>query len=551
MHKRRNQGVLLVKVRDGMSHLVLTIGPAHTLRQAAHMMSARRIGAAVVIDPEHAGIGILTERDILDSVAAGEDPDAELAAQHRTEDLTYASPDWTLEQAAAAMVKGGFRHLVVVEDHDVAGLLSMRDIVRCWTSAEAAQAGRAAAASPPRPDPRGRSRSGEADCPRSVRRCSRDDGHLGHEPRGRGNLPAVAGRGRDARLAGACPGSPAAGASGRTHDDGGGAGTGRGRSPRPGHRRGDPDRLQPGRERAATPRPDEPGLQCDRGSGRWAVQSRSVPSGPHAWAGRPGAHPAIRGDRLPSTGACRRPRRAASRPWMTLTRQRRPVRPGRADGPVPRGGHQRRAVPHVVRADRLGRAVLRGVGTCAPRHCSRAWPAVPRLIPFDQFTVTDDRGARYSLDSRRAATPSGPARSAWARPAARTSAGWTSPPRSQAVRVDLRPDGPATRRATSRQVSDIKLSPGEHLLRHAGGAAAHRGAGSRAARGGRRPRGPARGPWRPGSATSSPRSRRPTYCHRSARSRPGSPRCAPAWTSGHGITTWRPRPTCRNPGSAC
>ena len=100
------------------------------------MMSARRIGAAVVIDPEHAGVGILTERDILDSVAAGEDPDAELAAQHRTEDLTYASPDWTLEEAAAAMIQGGFRHLVVIEGHDVAGLLSMRDIVRCWTGAE-------------------------------------------------------------------------------------------------------------------------------------------------------------------------------------------------------------------------------------------------------------------------------------------------------------------------------------------------------------------------------------------------------------------------------
>jgi len=120
-----------------MSNLVLTIGPAHTLRQAAQMMSARRMGAAVVIDPEHAGIGILTERDILNSVAAGEDPDAELAAQHRTEELTYASPDWTLEAAASAMVRGGFRHLVVVEGHDVAGLLSMRDIVRCWTEAAA------------------------------------------------------------------------------------------------------------------------------------------------------------------------------------------------------------------------------------------------------------------------------------------------------------------------------------------------------------------------------------------------------------------------------
>ena len=139
MHKRRIQGVLLVKVRDGMSHLVLTIGPAHTLRQAARMMAARHVGAAVVIDPEHAGIGILTERDILNSVAAGEDPDAELAAQHRTEELTYASPDWTLEDAAAAMVKGGFRHLIVVEGHDVAGLLSMRNIVRCWTGTPVAR----------------------------------------------------------------------------------------------------------------------------------------------------------------------------------------------------------------------------------------------------------------------------------------------------------------------------------------------------------------------------------------------------------------------------
>jgi CBS domain-containing protein len=138
MHKRRCQGVLPVQVRDGMSRMVLTIGPAHTLRQAARMMSARHIGAAVVIDQDHAGVGILTERDILDSVAAGEDPDAELAAQHRTEDLTFATPDWTLEDAAAAMVKGGFRHLVVLDGHDVAGLLSMRDIVRCWTAQRAA-----------------------------------------------------------------------------------------------------------------------------------------------------------------------------------------------------------------------------------------------------------------------------------------------------------------------------------------------------------------------------------------------------------------------------
>lgn len=122
-----------MNVRDGMSDVVLTLGPAHTLREAARQMSARRVGAAVVIDSEHAGIGILTERDILDSVGAGQDPDAEFVADHRTSDVVFAAPEWTLDHAAATMVRGSFRHLVVVEHDDVVGLLSMRDIVRCWS----------------------------------------------------------------------------------------------------------------------------------------------------------------------------------------------------------------------------------------------------------------------------------------------------------------------------------------------------------------------------------------------------------------------------------
>ena len=135
-----------MKVRDGMTKPVLTIGPAHTLREAARLMSARRVGAAVVTDPEHPGVGILTERDILDSIGAGQDPDTEKAAAHRTGDVVFASPDWTLERAAATMVKAGFRHLIVLDGSEVAGLLSMRDIVRCWSQeAGPAQGVRAAA----------------------------------------------------------------------------------------------------------------------------------------------------------------------------------------------------------------------------------------------------------------------------------------------------------------------------------------------------------------------------------------------------------------------
>jgi CBS domain-containing protein len=96
-------------------------------------MCRRNVGAAVVLDPEAPGPGVITERDILRAVGSGEDPDRERVADHLTSDLTFASPAWSLEQAAAAMVRGGFRHLVVVDGGELVGVLSMRDIVRAWT----------------------------------------------------------------------------------------------------------------------------------------------------------------------------------------------------------------------------------------------------------------------------------------------------------------------------------------------------------------------------------------------------------------------------------
>lgn len=122
-----------MQVREGMSEVVLTVGPGHTLREAATAMSSRRVGAAVVLDPAEPGPGVITERDILESVGAGEDPDEQLVADHLTSDLTFASPEWSLEHAAVAMVRGGFRHLVVVDGGELVGMLSMRDIVRVWT----------------------------------------------------------------------------------------------------------------------------------------------------------------------------------------------------------------------------------------------------------------------------------------------------------------------------------------------------------------------------------------------------------------------------------
>jgi CBS domain-containing protein len=123
-----------MQVRHGMSDVVLTVGPGHSLRHAAKLMADRRVGAAIVMDPESSGPGIVTERDVLESVAKGQDPDAERVGDHLTGDLVCASPGWSLEQAAMAMIRGGFRHLLVVDGSEVAGIVSMRDIVRCWTT---------------------------------------------------------------------------------------------------------------------------------------------------------------------------------------------------------------------------------------------------------------------------------------------------------------------------------------------------------------------------------------------------------------------------------
>src|SRR4029079_13149532 len=105
-----------MQVRDGMTETVLTVGPSHTIREAATAMASRKVGAAVVNDPEQPGPGIITERDILESIAKGQDPDTEEVGNHLSRNVTFASPDWSLEHAAEAMVKGGFRHLVVTDN---------------------------------------------------------------------------------------------------------------------------------------------------------------------------------------------------------------------------------------------------------------------------------------------------------------------------------------------------------------------------------------------------------------------------------------------------
>jgi CBS domain-containing protein len=123
-----------MEVREGMSGVVLTLGPDHTLRDAAVKMTERGVGAAIVIDEEAPGPRIISERDVLNSLGRGQDPDSERVSEHMSETVITAAPDWSLERAAAEMAKRHIRHLVVVEGGEAVGVLSMRDIIRVWTT---------------------------------------------------------------------------------------------------------------------------------------------------------------------------------------------------------------------------------------------------------------------------------------------------------------------------------------------------------------------------------------------------------------------------------
>ncbi len=121
-----------MQVRDAMTRDVLTLTPGTSLRDAARFMTERNIGAVVVLDPEQPGPGIFTERDLVRCLGSGGDPDNETISNHLTSHAAFADLEWPLEEAADAMARGGFRHLVVVNGGSLEGIISMRDIMRVW-----------------------------------------------------------------------------------------------------------------------------------------------------------------------------------------------------------------------------------------------------------------------------------------------------------------------------------------------------------------------------------------------------------------------------------
>jgi CBS domain-containing protein len=120
-----------MQLADLMVTDVLTVSPATTIADAARRMVEREIGAAVVMD-DGALVGVISERDLMRAIPDGCAPETPVH-DRMTRHVTTASPRTSLPEAMAIMIEGGFRHLPVVEEGRVLGIVSMRDLMS-WVS---------------------------------------------------------------------------------------------------------------------------------------------------------------------------------------------------------------------------------------------------------------------------------------------------------------------------------------------------------------------------------------------------------------------------------
>jgi CBS domain-containing protein len=111
-----------------MSREVIAVSPETTLTEAARRMSGGRVGAVLVMEGQ-ALRGILTERDVLRAVGEGR-VEGTSVAEWMTANPETIEPSESSDTAAMLMIHGGFRHLPVVEDARVVGIVSIRDLMR-------------------------------------------------------------------------------------------------------------------------------------------------------------------------------------------------------------------------------------------------------------------------------------------------------------------------------------------------------------------------------------------------------------------------------------
>jgi citrate synthase len=123
------EGAVIRTVADVMSHPVVTAVPSEVLADVSARMGEHKVGSVVVVDGERP-IGILTERDLVRFGAAGADSSATKVSEWMTEAPDTVRPDETVVKAFARLSEFGYRHIPVVDDGKLVGIVSMRDLMR-------------------------------------------------------------------------------------------------------------------------------------------------------------------------------------------------------------------------------------------------------------------------------------------------------------------------------------------------------------------------------------------------------------------------------------
>ncbi len=116
---------------------VFSVAESATLKEAAELLDARRVGAMVILNEAGAVIGVLSERDIVRNVARqGAEALKCTVGEVMTRNVVTAKPHETLEAAMDLMTDRRIRHLPVVESGRLLGVVSIGDLVK-WRIAEA------------------------------------------------------------------------------------------------------------------------------------------------------------------------------------------------------------------------------------------------------------------------------------------------------------------------------------------------------------------------------------------------------------------------------
>ena len=110
---------------------VLTIEPTTNLAAAAKLLAERKIGALVVTGPDQRVVGIVSERDIVQELAAHGPAALDLAlTEVMTRKVTTCSASDTISSVMERMTAGKFRHLPVLDQGRLAGIVSIGDVVK-------------------------------------------------------------------------------------------------------------------------------------------------------------------------------------------------------------------------------------------------------------------------------------------------------------------------------------------------------------------------------------------------------------------------------------